>query len=857
MSNSGMGGLRKPARPLLVASFVIMLVLAFGPALEYGVLLPPHSALAAAASLSFTTQPANTTSGTAFAQAPVVRALNPDSTIDTTYNASVSIAIKPGTGTAGAALFGTTQVNAVSGVATFNGLSVDKAGVGYVLVASSGQLMRAESAAFEVAPGVAHRLAFITQPSKENTVNVALGTQPVVVVQDVNGNIVTSSSATVALAITSGTGTAGAALLPVSPVANAVNGVASFTGLRITAPGAGFTLTATSTGLASAVSVPFNVAGTAARLAFTAQPSISNTAGAALGTQPRVTVQDANGNTVTNSAATLTLAITAGTGTSGAALAGTVAVNAVNGVATFAGLSINKAGTGYTLTATSAGLISAASAAFDVAPGAANRLAFSTQPSVENAAGIPLGRQPVVTVQDAHGNTVVTSTAAVTLGITGSTNTVGAVLSGALTVNAANGVASFSGLSLDRVSQGYTLTATSGTLTAAVSGSFNVAGPAMQLAFTMFPGGGTGGTPWAVQPVVAVLDANGSTVTTSAAPITLAITSGTGVAGATLSGTVTVNAVGGVATFNDLNIDKAAQYKLTAASGTLAQASSPWFTVASGPAAKLLFTTQPSASNAVGVAFAQQPVASALDAGGNSATGFQGTVALAITPGTGTNGATLSGVVTVAAVNGVATFTGLSVDKVGTSYALTASSTGLISATSSAFNVTGAGPVTSVTLYLVSGWNLVSLPLIPSTPTIATVLAPVAANLEIVWSYDAATRTWLSYAPGAPSDLMQMTDGKAYWVNMRAAASLVVAGSELSSPPNTPPAYSVVPGWNFIGFKSTVVRTVGDYLAGIAGRYTRVYSYANGQYFALQSTDLMTPGLGYWVAVTSSGTIYP
>ena len=46
----------------------------------------------------------------------------------------------------------------------------------------------------------------------------------------------------------------------------------------------------------------------------------------------------------------------------GATLGGTLTVNAVGGVATFGDLSVDKAGTGYTLRATAAGLPAATSA---------------------------------------------------------------------------------------------------------------------------------------------------------------------------------------------------------------------------------------------------------------------------------------------------------------------------------------------------------------------------------------------------------------------------------------------------------------------------------------------------------------
>ena len=83
----------------------------------------------------------------------------------------------------------------------------------------------------------------------------------------------------------------------------------------------------------------------------------------------------------------------------------------------------------------------------------------------------------------------------------------------------------------------------------------------------------------------------------------------------------------------------------------------------------------------------------------NTATHDQGTVVtLAIKAGTGAPGAhlTCTGGLTKTALNGVATFAGCAIDKVGTGYVLTATATGLTLAASAAFNVT-AGAVLTVT----------------------------------------------------------------------------------------------------------------------------------------------------------------
>jgi len=89
-------------------------------------------------------------------------------------------------------------------------------------------------------------------------------------------------------------------------------------------------------------------------------------------------------------------------------LAGTLTHAAVAGVATFAGLNIDKVGTGYTLTATGPG--SATSTAFNITVGAATQLVFSVQPSTTTA-GAAITPAVQVTAQDGSGNTATGSRA--------------------------------------------------------------------------------------------------------------------------------------------------------------------------------------------------------------------------------------------------------------------------------------------------------------------------------------------------------------------------------------------------------------------------------------------------------------
>ena len=188
--------------------------------------------------------------------------------------------------------------------------------------------------------------------------------------------------------------------------------MAAFSGCKIDKAGTGYTLTATDAGDSlSKTSAAFDVTvGPAAQLVFTTQPG-DGTGGSALSTQPTVTIEDAGGNTVTTDTNAITLAI--GTNPSTGTLSGCSA-STVAGVAAFSGCKIDKAGTGYTLTATDAtDSLSKTSAAFDVTVGPAAQLVFTTQPSAAHG-GSAFGTQPTVTIEDAGGNTVSTDTNTIT-----------------------------------------------------------------------------------------------------------------------------------------------------------------------------------------------------------------------------------------------------------------------------------------------------------------------------------------------------------------------------------------------------------------------------------------------------------
>jgi hypothetical protein len=156
------------------------------------------------------------------------------------------------------------------------------------------------------------------------------------------------------------------ATLAGTTTAAAVAGVAIFSNLSIDRSGT-YTLVATAPGLTEATSAPFTVPLDAcwSRLVFTVQPS--NTAAGAVITPPlQVCAIDGFGNTATWFVGNVTIAI--GNNPVGGTLTGTLTRAVVSGCASFSDLSIDKAGSGYTLTAASTALPPAVSALFTIGP---------------------------------------------------------------------------------------------------------------------------------------------------------------------------------------------------------------------------------------------------------------------------------------------------------------------------------------------------------------------------------------------------------------------------------------------------------------------------------------------------------
>lgn len=441
------------------------------------------------------------------------------------------------------------------------------------------------------------------------------------------------------------------------------------------------TITATSEGRTGSAGVTV-IAGPAAALVFTMQPS-SVTAGSSITPGVEVTARDAHGYTATSFSGVITAAIATNPGST--TLGGTIVMAAVSGVAAFPDLHIDKSGAGYTLYVTSGSLTSSASASFDVAAGPAARVAFTALPGTARA-GVAIAPAIVVNARDVLGNLATTYSGPVTIGL--AANPAGGTLSGMKTVTAIGGSASFSDLSLDKASTGYTLTTSGSGLGADTSSAITI------LAGPVAPGHST--VVAAPTSIMASTGASSAGITVTArdafdnpvvgANVVLTATGG----GNTLIQPVGQTNAGGVAT-GTLS-STAAETKTVAASVagvSLTQAAA--VTVTPAVNGVLVFTSQPATAIA-GAAITPAVKAAVRDAFGNTFTTFTGNVTVALGANPGSDA--LTGTMTRAAVAGEATFTDLVLIKAAAGYTLTASAGGITGGTSNPFNIT-AGAVSA------------------------------------------------------------------------------------------------------------------------------------------------------------------
>lgn len=148
-----------------------------------------------------------------------------------------------------------------------------------------------------------------------------------------------------------------------------------------------------------------------------------------------------------------------------------------------------------------------------------------------------------------------------------------------------------------------------------------------------------------------------------------------------------------------------------------------------------------------------------------------------------------------------------------------------------------------------TGWNLISLPLEPYIYAIQSVLQSIDGSYLAVWAYENPPGRWKRFIPGASDNTLGiMEHDKAYWINMREPAILIITGRDVSSSP-----IRLETGWNLVGFNSLEPLLREDALESIDNLYYSVWTYVNGGWLRYipgafgNNLNQMDSGMGFWI----------
>lgn len=169
----------------------------------------------------------------------------------------------------------------------------------------------------------------------------------------------------------------------------------------------------------------------------------------------------------------------------------------------------------------------------------------------------------------------------------------------------------------------------------------------------------------------------------------------------------------------------------------------------------------------------------------------------------------------------------------------------------------------TVNFELVSGWNLVSVPMNLDINYLPDAFTSITGNYGDVWAFELGQ--WQVYNPENDpvfNDFSTISSARGYWINMSAPDTLSLIGTH---PLTT--TISLQAGWNLIGYPSVIKKEVGTALSSISGKYSLVQQYKASDLSdpwkiynpsapaSLNDLKELEPNYGYWIYMTQDATL--
>jgi len=160
---------------------------------------------------------------------------------------------------------------------------------------------------------------------------------------------------------------------------------------------------------------------------------------------------------------------------------------------------------------------------------------------------------------------------------------------------------------------------------------------------------------------------------------------------------------------------------------------------------------------------------------------------------------------------------------------------------------------------LYTGWNLVSLPLIPDSSDREDVLSLIldqgASGIVVSYGYDQYLDIWIP-------NPAEITDGYGYWLYALDDDVMIVEGIDRLPAPLPPATYEFTSGWVLAGYKATYPMTIEEYTDSLADNsyFSTVYIWnaETPAWNTLDTTaDSLDPGQGFWIWMYADQDLIP
>lgn len=170
---------------------------------------------------------------------------------------------------------------------------------------------------------------------------------------------------------------------------------------------------------------------------------------------------------------------------------------------------------------------------------------------------------------------------------------------------------------------------------------------------------------------------------------------------------------------------------------------------------------------------------------------------------------------------------------------------------------------TTASIHMGPGWNLISLPMCPSSQQSITPLAFMGlcdnqSAIQIIWGYNASSSAFQYYIPNTTGNSLTAIDvTKGYWIQTSSPVNVNISGSSCPVAPNSNVTGTLYSGWNLVGYKSgSAVLATSYFPLLIHSNISFICGYSGGWNCNAPASITLEPGKGYWVYYggTSSGS---